>query len=191
MIAVANPLRGLESDAEYLRSVLDTIEGPIVIAGHSYGGSVMSHAAEGNPNVTALVYVASFLAEPGESLARARRKFPGAELGGAAQPDPYRTPDGSTATELYIDQEQYRHCSPPTSPRPSPSRWPPPSAPSRSAPSTPPRRVRPGVDRVWVLSAAQGLAIPAELLRFMASGPTPTWWRSTRPTPSRSRSPAP
>src|SRR5688572_15316723 len=69
VIAAANPLRGLESDAEYLRSVLDSIEGSIVIAGHSYGGAVMSHAADGNPNVTALVYIASFLAEAGESLA--------------------------------------------------------------------------------------------------------------------------
>src|SRR5688500_399383 len=41
VIAVANPLRGIESDAEYLRSVLDRIDGPIVIAGHSYGGVVM------------------------------------------------------------------------------------------------------------------------------------------------------
>ena len=97
VIAVANPLRGLESDAEYLSSVLDSIEGPIVIAGHSYGGYIMSHAAEGNPNVTALVYVASFLAEPGESLADLVVKFPGAELGGAAQPVPYPTPDGRTA----------------------------------------------------------------------------------------------
>src|SRR5690349_17962161 len=94
VIAVANPLRGLESDAEYLRSVLDSIDGPIVIAGHSYGGYIMSHAAEGNPNVTALVFVASFLAEPGESLADLVGKFPGAELGSAAQPVPYPTPDG-------------------------------------------------------------------------------------------------
>ena len=74
VIAVANPLRGLESDAEYLRSVLDSIEGPIVLAGHSYGGYIMSHAAEGNSNVTALVYVASFLAEPGEADAAHTRE---------------------------------------------------------------------------------------------------------------------
>ena len=47
VIAVANPLRGLHSDAEFLRSVLDSVDGPIVIAGHSYGGSVMSVAADG------------------------------------------------------------------------------------------------------------------------------------------------
>lgn len=46
MIAVANPLRGLRTDAQYVRGLLDTVEGPVVLAGHSYGGSVMSEAAE-------------------------------------------------------------------------------------------------------------------------------------------------
>src|SRR5687767_5759900 len=59
-VAVANPLRGLAEDAAYLRSVIDSIDGPVVIAGHSYGGSVMSEAADGADNVTALVYIASF-----------------------------------------------------------------------------------------------------------------------------------
>jgi len=107
VLAAANPLRGIESDAEYLRSVLDSIDGPIVLAGHSYGGVVMSHAADGHPNVTALVYVASFLAEPGETLLELVNKFPGAELGGAAKAVPYRTADGGTAPELYIDQERF------------------------------------------------------------------------------------
>ena len=42
VLAIAHPLRGLEPDAEYLRSVIDHIEGPVVVAGHSYGGSVAS-----------------------------------------------------------------------------------------------------------------------------------------------------
>ena len=67
VIAAANPLRGLRSDAEYARSVLDGVSGPIVLAGHSYGGSVMSEAADGHPNVRALVYVAGFILESGES----------------------------------------------------------------------------------------------------------------------------
>jgi pimeloyl-ACP methyl ester carboxylesterase len=59
-IGFANPLRGLQQDAAYLRSVLDSLSGPVVIAGHSYGGSVMSEAADGAPGVAALVYIASF-----------------------------------------------------------------------------------------------------------------------------------
>ena len=67
VIGVANPLRALHSDAEFLRDVLDSVVGPIVLAGHSYGGSVMSEAADGHPQVKALVYVASFLLDEGES----------------------------------------------------------------------------------------------------------------------------
>ena len=74
----------------------------------------MSHAADGNPNVTALVYVASFLAEPGESLVDLVEKFPGAQLGGAALAGSVLHPDGGTAPGLYIDQGSSRRCSPAT-----------------------------------------------------------------------------
>jgi pimeloyl-ACP methyl ester carboxylesterase len=107
MIGVANPLRALHSDAEFLRTVLDSVEGPIVIAGHSYGGSVMSEAADGHPNVKALVYIASFLLEEGESTAELAAKFPGGELGPALQPVPFVTPDGGNATDLYIQQDKF------------------------------------------------------------------------------------
>ena len=49
VIAAANPLRGLRPTMSYLRTVLDGVTGPIVVAGHSYGGTVMSEAAAGNP----------------------------------------------------------------------------------------------------------------------------------------------
>src|ERR671917_2173606 len=76
-IAVANPLRGLKEDAAYLRSVLDSLSGPVVVAGHSYGGSGMSEAADGVPGVKALVFVASFNLEVGESTAELAAKYPG------------------------------------------------------------------------------------------------------------------
>lgn len=47
VLAAANPLRGLTSDADYVRSVLQTIDGPIVLVGHSYGGAVITNAARG------------------------------------------------------------------------------------------------------------------------------------------------
>ncbi|MFE4461940.1 alpha/beta fold hydrolase, partial [Nocardia tengchongensis] len=56
VLAAANPLRGLTSDAAYVASVVDSIDGPVVLAGHSYGGSVISVAAQGKSQVTALVY---------------------------------------------------------------------------------------------------------------------------------------
>ncbi len=107
VIAAANPLRTLHGDASYLRTVLDSIEGPIVIAGHSYGGSVMSQAINGHPGVKALVYVASFILEEGESTGELSAKFPGAELGSALHPVPVATPDNAEAVDLYIEQDKF------------------------------------------------------------------------------------
>jgi pimeloyl-ACP methyl ester carboxylesterase len=64
-----NPLRGLTSDSAYIASFLQTISGPIILVGHSYGGAVITNAATGNPNVKALVYVDAFAPDQGESLA--------------------------------------------------------------------------------------------------------------------------
>jgi pimeloyl-ACP methyl ester carboxylesterase len=108
VIAAANPLRGLHADAEYLRTVLDSVDGPVVLAGHSYGGSVMSEAADGNPQVKALVYVASFILEEGESTGELAGKFPGGELGPALHPVPLGGADGLEGTDLYIHQDKFR-----------------------------------------------------------------------------------
>ncbi|MEH3132173.1 MAG: alpha/beta hydrolase [Mycolicibacterium neoaurum] len=107
VVAAANPLRGLQGDAAYVRSVLDHIDGPVVLAGHSYGGSVISEAADGDPDVTALVYIASFILEAGESTGELAAKFPGAELGPALDTVPYPLPGGGTADELYVKQPEF------------------------------------------------------------------------------------
>jgi pimeloyl-ACP methyl ester carboxylesterase len=109
VIAPANPLRGLTSDADYIRSVLRTIDGPIVLVGHSYGGAVISNAARGVPNVEALVYIAAFAPDAGESLAQLVTMNPGTHI----TPDaltgrPYPLPNGSTGTDLYIKREVFR-----------------------------------------------------------------------------------
>lgn len=108
VVAVANPLRGLRPDADYVRSVVDHVSGPVVLAGHSYGGSVMSEAADGAPNVKALVYVASFILEPGESTSQLAARFPGAELGPALDTVPFPLPGGGTGNDLYIRQDQFQ-----------------------------------------------------------------------------------
>ncbi len=66
--APSNPLRGLASDSAYIADFLQSISGPIILAGHSYGGAVITNAATGNPNVKALVYVDAFVPDQGESL---------------------------------------------------------------------------------------------------------------------------
>jgi pimeloyl-ACP methyl ester carboxylesterase len=76
-IVPANPLRGLASDAAYIRSVLDSIDGPIVLVAHSYGGMVITNAATGDPDVKALVYINAFAPAEGETAADLVYKFPG------------------------------------------------------------------------------------------------------------------
>lgn len=67
--APANPLRGVISDGDYVRTFLSTIQGPVVLVGHSYGGSVITNASVGAPNVRALVYIAAYAPDEGETLA--------------------------------------------------------------------------------------------------------------------------
>jgi pimeloyl-ACP methyl ester carboxylesterase len=66
--AFANPLRSVSGDAEYLRLFLSTIPGPLVVVGHSYGGFVVTNGATGNPNVKALVYIAAYAPDEGETI---------------------------------------------------------------------------------------------------------------------------
>ncbi|MDH2415236.1 alpha/beta hydrolase [Nocardioides sp. CER19] len=68
VLAVANPLRGLSADSAYVRAFLETVPGPIVLVGHSYGGAVITNAATGNENVRALVYVDAFAPDKGETV---------------------------------------------------------------------------------------------------------------------------
>jgi pimeloyl-ACP methyl ester carboxylesterase len=109
VVAPANPLRSVASDAAYLRSVVDHIQGPVVLVGHSYGGSVISEAATNDPKVTALVYAAAFLPAPGESASGLTGQFPGSTLGAAVEPVPYTLPDGTEGTDLYIKKDAFHH----------------------------------------------------------------------------------
>ena len=79
VVAPANPLRGVQTDSAYLSSVLATIAGPIVLVGHSYGGVLITNAATGNPNVKALVYVAAFAPDLGETVGQLLAMNPGSQ----------------------------------------------------------------------------------------------------------------
>jgi len=104
VVAAANPLRGVRSDAEYVASLLKSIHDPVVLVGHSYGGSVISNAATGNHNVKALVYVAAFAPEAGETAAELSARFPGSTLGDTLAP-PIALPSGGS--DLYIQQDKF------------------------------------------------------------------------------------
>jgi pimeloyl-ACP methyl ester carboxylesterase len=104
VLAPANPLRGLESDQAYVSAVLKSVTGPIVLVGHSYGGAVISGAAKDNPQVKALVFIAAFAPETGESALDLSGKFPGSKLG----PDTSTTLAYPGGTELSIKPASYR-----------------------------------------------------------------------------------
>lgn len=103
VVAVANPLRGVANDAAYLESVLKTINGPIVLVGHSYAGFVVSQAAAHDPNVKALVYVAAYIPVKGETAADLTSKNPGSLLGGSN----VLTRATPTGTDIYVQPSAF------------------------------------------------------------------------------------
>ncbi|MEV4374972.1 alpha/beta hydrolase [Nonomuraea sp. NPDC049637] len=103
VIAAGNPLRSLSGDAAGVSALLATVEGPVVLVGHSYGGAVISNAAVGHDHVRALVYVAAFAPEAGESIGELSGKYPGGTLGQTLAEVPL--PDGSV--DLYIRQDLF------------------------------------------------------------------------------------
>jgi pimeloyl-ACP methyl ester carboxylesterase len=108
VIGFANPLRDLAGDAAYLAEFLRTLTGPIVLVGHSYGGNVISVAAAGNDQVTALVYLNGWMCDQGESQQQLLERFEGSLVGASIRPVPFTAPDGSEGTDLYLDREAFR-----------------------------------------------------------------------------------
>ncbi|MFJ5264933.1 alpha/beta fold hydrolase [Streptomyces sp. NPDC088387] len=104
-ICAANPLRGIPTDAPYVASVLDSISGPVVLVAHSMGGTVITNAAAGKANVKALVYIAAFAPEVGETQGELITKFPGSEVEPVSVPVPYTKPDGTTGIDLYLSKD--------------------------------------------------------------------------------------
>jgi pimeloyl-ACP methyl ester carboxylesterase len=101
VISPANPLRGPASDAAYVASVMQTIDGPIVLVAHSYGGAVISEAATQVGNVKALVYLNALALDEGESNLDISQRFPN-DFVDALQPRPF--PQG---TDLYVDPARF------------------------------------------------------------------------------------
>jgi pimeloyl-ACP methyl ester carboxylesterase len=104
VIAPANPLRGVKSDGAYIGSLVGNLKEPVVLAGHSYGGTVITEAANGHPNVKALVYVSAFAPDTGETVSGLVGKFPGSTLGQALAP-PAELADGGK--DLYVLQGKF------------------------------------------------------------------------------------
>jgi pimeloyl-ACP methyl ester carboxylesterase len=104
VVAAAVPLRGLKTDADYIARIVESVPGPVVLVGHSYGGEVISVAASAEKNVKALVFVAGLAPDIGESAASLGDRFPSGTLGQALGPP---IPQADGAEDIYIQQGKY------------------------------------------------------------------------------------
>lgn len=97
--AVQLPLTSLEDDISVTRNALASQTGPTVLVGHSYGGAVITGAANDAPNVTALVYIAAFGLDEGESLQGLSSQGPATPGAAQIRPDEHGF--------LWIDREGF------------------------------------------------------------------------------------
>jgi pimeloyl-ACP methyl ester carboxylesterase len=109
VVAAADPLQGLDQDSAAVASLLRSITGPIVVVGHSYGGAVITNAAAGNANVKALVYIAAFAPDAGESVGDllfrpVAHPIPALPLINY----PVQNANGTTDTDSIIDPAEFR-----------------------------------------------------------------------------------
>src|SRR5467141_4344585 len=102
VLAPPNPLRGIPYDASFTASVIDQIEGPVVLVGHSYGGAVITVAGNSD-KVAGLVYVAGVVPDEGESVNDLQGRFPALAMGPLIQPTVLS--DGSVVAS--IDPTQF------------------------------------------------------------------------------------
>jgi len=93
---VQHPETSYADDQKYTKAAIDAMDGPVVLVGHSYGGSVITEAGN-HPNVAALVYIAAFALDSGESCASIEQALPQASQ--AFKPD--------ANGNWWIDQEHF------------------------------------------------------------------------------------
>jgi pimeloyl-ACP methyl ester carboxylesterase len=166
VIAPANPLRDPAGDSAYVSSMIATLTGPVVLVGHSYGGVVVTNAARGHSHVKALVYVAAFAPDEGESALQLAGRFPGSRLEGALLTRPL---PGGTDADGYIDparfHEVFAQDLPPATTRVMAVSQRPGSLGGLSGPSgVPAWRTLPS----WFVVAGADRVVPPALQRFMA-----------------------
>ncbi len=170
VIGFGNPLRDLAGDAAYLAEFLRTLNGPIVLVGHSYGGNVISTAAIGNVQVQALVYFNGWMCDVGESQQQLLEKFEGSLVGPSIRPVPFTSADGSEGIDLYLAPEAFHEAfaadvDPETAAVMAAAQRPYAAAAFAATPASPPAwKTLPS----WYLLGTEDKAIPPALQRFMA-----------------------
>jgi pimeloyl-ACP methyl ester carboxylesterase len=167
VIAAANPLRDLAGDAASVADLVRTIEGPVVLVAHSYGGSVISNVSAEAGDITGLVYVNAFAPDPGESCFQLAAMFPGSMLGeDTSRP----VPQSDGATDLYVLQDRFHDIFCPDVAAPEAARMAATQRPATQEALTSPSGERPLWRELpsWFVIGDEDLIIPAELHRFMA-----------------------
>jgi pimeloyl-ACP methyl ester carboxylesterase len=102
----SNPLRGLAVDAAYLRTLLSTIAGPVILVSHAYGGAVITQAGD-DPKVKGLVYAGSPMPGVGESTNDCLERFPGGDFASSVDLTEYTLPDGTKGTYALVQADKY------------------------------------------------------------------------------------
>ena len=180
VVAAPNPLRSLACDAAALAATVSAIDSPVVLVGHSYGGAVITQASAGLANVTALVYLAAFGLDEGESCASVQQPFSPPLLASTSYPTGYDAPGaprGPTSTSRRSvsarpSVQTYQSMSPRScSPLSGRSPWP------RSPKTPPPPAGRPSRRGIFVSEHDNAIAPDA-------SGSGPNAW-APPPSPSR------
>jgi pimeloyl-ACP methyl ester carboxylesterase len=167
VVAAANPLRGLAADAGAVSDVVRSIEGPVVLVAHSYGGAVISNVDADAGEIAGLVYVNGFAPDAGESCFQLAGMFPGSMLGEETA-RPVSRSDGTT--DLYIAPDRFHDIFCQDAPAPQAALM---AATQR--PATQEALVEPSGERPlwkdvpsWFLIGEEDRIIPPELQRHMA-----------------------
>jgi pimeloyl-ACP methyl ester carboxylesterase len=167
VVAAANPLRGLAADAQSVSDVVRSIEGPVVLVAHSYGGAVITNVDPDAGEIAGLVYVNGFAPEPGESCFGLAAMFPGSMLGEeTARPVPRS--DGTT--DLYIATDSFHDIFCQDVPTPQAAVMAATQRPATQEALVEPSGERPLWKHVpsWFLIGEEDRIIPPELQHFMA-----------------------
>jgi pimeloyl-ACP methyl ester carboxylesterase len=167
VVAAANPLRGLAADAQSVSDVVRSVEGPVVLVAHSYGGAVISNVDPDAGEIAGLVYVNAFAPAPGESCFQLARMFPGSMLGEQTA-RPVSRSDGTT--DLYIARDSFHGIFCQDVPAPQAA-----VMAATQRPATQEALVEPSGERPlwkdvpsWFLIGEEDRVIPAALQRYMA-----------------------
>ena len=167
VVAAPNPLRGIASDAQAVSDIVRAIDGPVVLAAHSYGGMVISNVARDAGEITGLVYINGFAPEPGENCFQLAAMFPGSMLGESSV-RPVPRSDGTT--DLYITAASFNDVFCQDVPAPKAARMCATQRPATQEALTEPSGDKPLWKDLpsWFLIGEEDRVIPAALQHYMA-----------------------